>query len=284
VGSGRVTGRGSGAVRIAFSESGLTTVVRAPVPSDVRPIPVLVDRATAAAAGRGGRLGLEVDGLAVAARVAGVLTRFPSVAPGSAGFVVADEATLAAALEAQMPGQGVPDELWLAAPRPAAARKALASGALASLSTTWRSDVERGLRQAPVARAVMTTLTGAAVLAGGLGILGLIVALIGALRDRELEDDLYAQGLGPRALRLEMRLRLSAAAIIGVACGLLVALALARLAVTVVQAAGAVAVPDPPLRAVAPAALLLGWALGALAALIAGGWLATARLPRRGAR
>ena len=283
VGSGHVTGGGSGTVRIAFSESGLTTVVRPPAPSDGQPVPVLVDRATDGAAARGGRLGLEVDGLPVAARVVGVLTRFPSVAPGSAGFVIADEATLAGALEAQMPGQGAPDELWLAAPKLAPVRAALASGALASLTTTWRSDIERGLRQAPVARAVMTTLTGAAALAGGLAVLGLLVALVGALRDRELEDDLYAQGLGPRALRLEMRLRLSAAAIIGVACGLLVALALARLAVTAVQAAGAVAVPNPPLSAVAPTPLLLGWALGALAALIAGGWLATARLPRRGA-
>ncbi|MEA2145976.1 MAG: hypothetical protein QOG59_1563, partial [Solirubrobacteraceae bacterium] len=256
-------------------------VVRPPAPSDVQPVPVLVDRATNVAAARDGLLGLEIDGLPVAARVVGVLTRFPTVAPGGAGFVIADEATLAGALEAQMPGQGTPDELWLTAPRLAPARAALTSGPLASLTTTWRSDIEQGLRQAPVARAVMTTLTGAAALAGGLAVLGLLVALIGALRDRELEDDLYAQGLGPRALRLEMRLRLSAAATIGVACGLLVALALARLAVAAVQAAGAVAVPDPPLSAVAPAPLLLGWALGALAALIGAGWLATARLPGR---
>jgi hypothetical protein len=281
VGSARVLAPGSAAVRIAVSESGLTALVRPPALSDEQPVPVLVDRATAAAAARGRRLGLEVDGLPVSARVVGVLTRFPSVAPDSAGFVIADEATLAAALEAQMPGQGAPDELWLSTPRLATVRAALATGALASLTTTFRSDLERGLRQAPVARAVMLTLSAAAGLAAGLAVLGLLVVLVGTLRDRELEDDLYAQGLGPRALRLEMRLRLCAAAAIGVGCGLLVALALARLAVAVVQAAGAVTAPDPPLAAVAPVPLLLGWSLGALVALIAAGWLVTARLPRR---
>lgn len=281
VGSARVAAPGSDAVRIAFAQSGLTAVLRPAQPSDVRPVPVLVDPTTSAAAARGGGLGLEVDGLPVAARVVGVLSRFPTVAPGGSGFVIADEATLAAALEAQMPGQGAPDELWLVTPHPASARAALATGALASLSTTFRSDIERRLRDAPVARAVMATLTGAAALAGGLAVLGLLVALVGGLRDRELEADLYAQGLGPRALRLEMRLRLGAAAAIGVAFGLVVALALAGLAVAAVRAAGTVAVPDPPLVAVSPAPLLAAWALGALTALIAAAWLATARLPAR---
>jgi purine-cytosine permease-like protein len=219
----------------------------------------------------------------VAARVVGVLARFPSIPPRSAGFVVADEATLASALEAQMPGQGAADEVWLSTPRLGALRAALATGPLAALSTTYRDDVQHALSAAPVARAVMFTLIGASGLAAVLAVIGLVVALLGGLRDRALEDDLLAQGMGPRALRAEMRLRLAFAAAIGVGCGVIVALALARLAVAVVQAAGEVASPDPPLTAIAPVPLLAAWALAALVTLVAAGWLASIRLPHRSA-
>jgi purine-cytosine permease-like protein len=212
-----------------------------------------------------------------------VLDRFPSVAPGSAGFVVADQATLAAALEAQMPGQGVPDELWISTPHLGRLRSALATGRLAALTTTYRADVQQSLRDAPVARAVMITLLGAAGLSALLAVLGLLVALFGPLRDRALEDDLFAQGLGPGGLRVQMRLRMGFAAAIGVACGLIVAFGLGRLAVAVVQAAGAVAAPDPPLTAVSPAPLLAGWGVAALVALIVAGWLASQAMgPRSG--
>ena len=90
---------------------------------------MLTDPQTAAAAGPDGRIALTVDGLPVVARVAGVLSRFPTLA-GQAGFVVADEATLAAALDAQLPGQGLPDELWISTAHPApAARRARQRGA-----------------------------------------------------------------------------------------------------------------------------------------------------------
>lgn len=266
-------------VQVQFTESGLITVLRPPQPSDTRPVPVLTDPSTAAAAGHGRRLGLEVDGLPVTARVVGVLDRFPTVAAGSAGFVVADETTLASALDAQMPGQGFPDELWMSTPHLRALRTALSQGPLAAASVTYRADVERALRDAPIGRAVMRTLVGATALSAALAVLGLLVTLLGPLRDRALEDDLFAQGLGPRALRMQMRLRLACASLIGVGCGLIVAFALARLAVAVVQAAGAVAAPDPPVAAVAPAPLLAAWALVALIVLIGAGYVASARMP-----
>src|ERR1035441_9777546 len=55
-----------------------------------------------APAAPGGRLALTVAGLPVDARVVGVLTRFPALPADSAGFVIADEATLAAAPDAQL--------------------------------------------------------------------------------------------------------------------------------------------------------------------------------------
>ena len=99
-------GTAGGAVQLRFSDSGMPGVVRPPQPSDSHPIPVLADPRAAAAATAGGQIALTVDGLPVNAHVVGVLRRFPTIASGGAGFIVADEATLAAALDASLPGQG----------------------------------------------------------------------------------------------------------------------------------------------------------------------------------
>ena len=91
------------------------------------------------------------------------------------------------------------------------------------------------------------------------------MVLTGALRDVRIETDLLGQGFGPRALRRELRLRALAAAALGVSGGLIVALVLVGVAVRAVQAAGAVAVPDPPIIAVVPVGLLALWSAGARA-------------------
>ena len=264
-------------VLVQFSDTGQPGVLRPAQPSDRLPVPVLVDRGTAAAADRRGRLALTVDGLPVSARVAGVLTRFPTLPPGTAGFVVADEATLAAALDAQLPGQGRADELWIATEHPEQLKAALAGAPLAGLSATFRADIEHRLRSAAVARGVLGTLLAAAAVSGALAVLGLLVALLGGARDRRVERDLAAQGLGPRALRRELSLRMYVAAVVGVCVGLLIAALLTRLAVASVQAALTSATPQPPLVTVAPWDELAVWGLAALAALAAATVLATRR-------
>jgi hypothetical protein len=275
---------GRGGVAVAFAESGLTGVVRPVQPSDSQPLPVLTDPQTAAAAGRGRRLGLSIDGLPVLARVVGVARRFPSVPAGSSGYVIADEARLAAALDAQLPGQGRPNELWIDSPRPERLRAALSGGRLAQLDATFRDQVERALSGAPVARAVLGTLSAAAALCGALALIGLLVTLLGPLRDRQVESDLRGLGLGPRALRTELRLRLLLAAGLGIAAGFAVALALARLAVAAVRAGAAVSSPVPALVTVIPGSVLAVWGVGALAIVVLAGWLASHRLGSGGPR
>jgi hypothetical protein len=263
----------AGATTVRFSTTGATGLVRPAQPSDVRSVPVLVDAATAAAAGRGGRLALTVDGEAVAARVVGVLRRFPTVPAGTSGFVVADEQTLAGALEARAPGQGRPDELWLSTDDLSALRSALRSPRLSSLSLTVRSELERQLRAAPIARGVLGTLEAATVLTAVLAIVGLLASLLGAVRDARVERDLIAQGFGPRGLRRELQLRLLLASAIGVAVGLGVAALLTRLAVLSVRAAATLGAPQPPLVTVVPWAALAAWGIVALFALAGAGWL-----------
>ncbi len=265
----------SGAAAIvAFSASGTPGVLRPAQPTDTRPVPVLADPQTAAAAGPDGRIALTVDGLPVVARVVGVLSRFPTLA-GQAGFVVADEATLAAALDAQLPGQGRPDELWISTGQPAQLRAALGGGALAQLDSSFRGDIDQQLRDAPVARGVLGTLVAATALSAVLAVLGLLTALLGGARDARAAADLSEQGVGPHGLRAELRVRLALASVLGVIAGLGLAVLLTRLAVASVRAAGTVADPSPPVVTVVPWAELAAWGAGTLAVLALAGALAT---------
>ena len=265
----------SGAAAIvAFSASGTPGVLRPAQPTDTRPVPVLADPQTAAAAGPDGRIALTVDGLPVVARVVGVLSRFPTLT-GEAGFVVADEATLAAALDAQLPGQGRPDELWISTGHPARLRAALGSGALAQLDSSFRGDIDQQLRDAPVARGVLGTLVAATALSAVLAVLGLLTALLGGARDARVSADLSEQGVGPYGLRAELRVRLALASVLGVIAGLGLAVLLTRLAVASVRAAGTVADPSPPVVTIVPWAELAAWGAGTLAVLALAGALAT---------
>ncbi len=274
-GAAAVAAAAAGAAEVSFLESGQPGLLRPVQPSDLRPVPVLVDPHTASSAASGGRVGLSVDGQPVNARVVGVLRRFPTVPAGMAGLVIADEATLAGALDAQLPGQGRADELWISTAHPQALRGALLARPLARLNRSFRADVEHRLRATPVARGVLGTLVGATALAAALAVVGLLVTLLGAARDERVQRDLVVQGVGPRGLRRELRLRLLLAGALGTVLGLAVAVLLTRLAVATVRAAGTVAVPQPPLVPVAPWSQLAAWGLVAIAALAATSWAAS---------
>ena len=262
------------AATVDFAMSGTPGVLRPAQPADTHPVPVLADPQTAASAGPGGRIALTVDGLPVIARVVGVLSRFPTLPLDSAGFVIADEPTLAAALDAQLPGQGRPDELWIATGHLAGLRAALGSGALAQLDSSFRVDIDDQLRDAPVARGVLGTLIAATALSAVLAVVGLLAALLGGVRDARVESDLREQGVGPRGLRAELRVRLALASLLGVVAGVGIAVLLTRLAVASVRAAGTVAEPSPPVVTVVPWAALAAWSAGTFAVLALAGWLA----------
>ena len=269
----------SGAVAIVgFSATGTPGVFRPAQPTDTLPVPVLADPQTAASTGPDGRIALTVDGLPVVARVVGVLGRFPTIEGEEAGFVIADEATLAAALDAQLPGQGRPDELWISTGHLARLRAALDSGTLAQLDSSFRVDLDHQLRDAPVARGVLGTLIAATALSVVLAVIGLLTALLGGARDERASCDLSEQGVGPRGLRAELRVRLALASVLGVIVGLGIAVLLTRLAVASVRAAGTVADPSPPVVTVVPWAELAAWGAGTLAVLALAGALATRAL------
>jgi hypothetical protein len=263
---------GAAVTAVSFAETGVPGVLRPVQPSDTRPVPVLTDAQTAAAAGPDGQIALTVDGLPVTARVAGVLSRFPTLPADPAGFVIADEATLAAALDAQLPGQGRPDELWISAANTAALRSVLGRGTLAQLDATFRADLQQQLLEAPVARGVLGTLIAATALSVLLAAVGLLAAARGGARDARVETDLAEQGVGVRGRRAELRIRLALSAVLGVAAGLVIAVVLTQLAVASVRAAGTVTDPSPPVVPVVPWPQLAAWAAGLLVVLAVAGW------------
>ena len=128
---------------------------------------------------------------------------------------------------------------------------------------------------APIARGVLGTLLAAAAVAIALAVLGLLVTLLGAAREQRVQRDLVVQGVGPRGLRRELRLRLLLAGVLGTVVGLGVAVLLTRLAVASVRAAGTVAFPRPGLVTVAPWGELAIWGLVAIAALAVTSWVAS---------
>jgi hypothetical protein len=272
----------AGRLRVRFQASGLPGVVRPRQPSDSVPVPVLADPDTAGAAGAGHRLQLTVDGQPVQARVVGVLTRFPTLA-GASSFVVADEAVLAAALDAQLPGQGRADELWIASSDLRRLRTALNSGPLAQLHGSFRATVERELRDTPIARAMTGTLLAASAVSALLALIGLMLVVQGPFRDPRVEEDLVTQGLGPVGLRSDLRTRLIVTGALGIVPGVGVALLLDRLAVAAVGSQGTGRPTVPSLVTVLPALPLAGWATGAAALVVAIAWLAP-RVLIRGAR
>ena len=266
---------GGAVAMVGFSAIGTPGVLRPAQPTDTLPVPVLADPQTAAAAGPDGRIALTVDGLPVIARVVGVLSRFPTVDSDSDGFVIGDEATLAAALDAQLPGQGRADELWISTGHLAQLRAALDSGTLAQLDSSFRIDLDHQLVDAPVARGVFGTLIATTALSVLLAVVGLLTALLGGARDERASGDLTEQGVGPRGLRAELRVRLALASVLGVIAGLGIAVLLTRLAVAGVRAAGTVADPRPPVVTVVPWAELAAWGVGTFAVLALAGALAT---------
>ncbi|HET6868482.1 MAG TPA: hypothetical protein VFH80_21385 [Solirubrobacteraceae bacterium] len=276
--------RGAGAAGLAFQTSGAPGVVRPVQPSDHRALPILADPGTAASAGPGRRIGLTVDGLPVQARVVGVLRRYPTVGPGTPGVIVADQQALSDALDAQLPGQGRPDEIWVSSSHLDGLRLALGQGPLAQLSAAFRSDIEHRLVSQPLASGILATLLAAGALAAALAVVGLLLVVSGPLRDRRIEADLEGQGMGPSTQRRELWLRLAFATLLGVWPGVAIAALLTRLATSTVGAAE-IGTPYPPLVTVVPwpTLVILGAAVSLMCLLL--GWATTAHsFPNRGGR
>jgi hypothetical protein len=220
-------------------------------PTDGHALPVVVTPAIAAGAGARGIIPLDIEGEQIAGRIVGVVQRFPSI-DGEA--VVADLTQASTRLDTRSPGLGGINELWVwSAARPNTPE----------LTVTSRAETLARLEADPLARGALLTLAGTAAVALLLALLGLVLSVVGDVRDDRGElFDLEAQGASPATIRRHLRLRAALVAVFGVIGGLVLGAILSALVISLVSVTASAAEPQPPLR------LALDLPLIGLAALV----------------
>jgi hypothetical protein len=212
-------------------------VFRPHQPTDGAALPVLVTPDIAADAGPHGVLPLSVEGETIAARVVGVVQRFPSIV-GSA--VVADLGQAETRLDTLSPGLGITDELWLNSAQPPSTPELTVASRAATLTR---------LTDDPLARGALITLAGTAAVALLLALVGLVLSVVGDVRDERGElFDLEAQGASPATIRTHLRLRAALVASFGIVGGIALGAILSALVVSLVSVTAGAAEPEPPLQ------------------------------------
>lgn len=255
-------------------------------PTDGVPLPVLATERVAAESGPHGIIPLQVEGEQVAARIVGILRRFPSV-DGDA--VVADRQAASTLLDTRSPGLGTVDELWVNVPaaREPAAAAALGGPPFTQLSVQSRAATLADLQADPLARGSLLTLAGTAAVALLLALVGLLLAVAGDVRDDRGDlFDLEAQGASPATIRAHLRLRALLVGSFGLLGGIALGAILTSLVIALVSVTASATRPQPPLRLVAdwPLLLLAAAAYVAVAAVLVGALtLLRGRAPSRAA-
>ena len=225
--------------------------LRPRVPSDAEPVPVLATPRLAAAAGPSGVLPLQIGGERLSVRVVERVSRFPGVR-GQA--VVGDVDALLSALDAARPGLGRVNELWLGGER------RLERPEYRSVEVISRRALEADARQDPIAHGTLLALVVAALVSLGLALAGILLTVVGDLRDERGQlFDLEAEGAAPPLLRRIVRLRALTVSVAGLAAGALTGLALGAVVTDLVSLTARATAAEPPLR------LDVDWAIVAAA-------------------
>jgi len=103
-------------------------------------------------------------------------------------------------------------------------------------------------RADPLARGALLTLAGTAAVALLLALLGLLLTVVGDMRDDRGElFDLEAQGASPATIRSHLRLRALLVAVFGILGGLALGAILSALVISLVSVTAGSAKPEPPL-------------------------------------
>ncbi len=236
-----------GTVRYTLTNA-VTTRIRPRQPVDVALVPVLATSRLAAAADARGVLPLQISGEQLAVRVVGTVKRFPGV-DGQA--VVGDAEALAAAVNLQRPGAGRVNEVWLRLPdstRAGEVDRALAASPFDVLTVESRRTLEDDARRDPIAHGTLLALAVAAAVALALALAGILLTVLGDLRDERGElFDLEAQGAAPALLRRVVRLRALTVAAAGLLAGSLAGIALAAVVTDLVGLTARATASEPPL-------------------------------------
>ena len=211
-------------------------------PTDAAPVAIIASPSLAHAIGTA-TLPLFVGPASVNVRVAGTARRFPTT---SGDFAVFDRSRLETALNASVPGSAVADEAWVSGAPGLSAQ--LARDPPTPVRITSRRTVEQELRSDPLAHGSLLVLAAAALLALALSLVGLALTVAVELRDESGElFDLETQGMGPGALRHQVRLRAGAVLLAGLVGGLLLGAVLALAVLKALAVSANSTTPVPPL-------------------------------------
>ena len=138
---------------------------------------------------------------------------------------------------------------------------------------TTRAATLAQLEADPLARGALLTLAGTAAVALLLALVGLLLTVVGDVRDDRGElFDLEAQGASPATIRAHLRLRALLVAAFGIAGGIALGAILTSLVISLVSVTASAAESEPPLRLALDLPVLAIAALGyivAAAALVA---------------
>ena len=273
----------SNKLTVDYQLTGAKVVVRAGHAATRPALPVLVDAITAAAA-PSASLALSIGtGPAIAARIVGVLPRFPTA---RASFVVTNARLLADALDAREPGTGGVAEVWLAATSPGLAQ-ALSVAPFDLLRVDLRQAREDHLIADPLAQGAADLLTGSALMALLVAVVALILLVVA--ERRESAAQMYAwesDGVSPTTLRWTLFLAAVAVVAVAVPGGVLIGAVLSRITTALVRVTAVGTDPVPPLTlAISPLWTAAAVGGGMVAGLAACAVLAASslrqRLPRR---
>jgi hypothetical protein len=261
---------------LAYELAGTLVVVR-PGLVDRAPVRVVTDALTAS---HGTSLRLDLGaGDAIAAEVVGTLPRFPTAGPR---FLVADRASLAAALDDHEPGTGAPHEIW--------AGDGGSAGALTTALAAAPWDLGRVVTQAqsrsalesdPVGQGAGRLLLIAAAISLLVAIVSLVLLVIGERRDDAGQLLAHeADGVATSTLRRSIWWRAAATAVPALVAGTVAGLVLTRSVSTLVALSASGAAPTPPLLpSVGPGTTATVLLVG-LAAALAACAVATSRMLR----
>jgi hypothetical protein len=253
-------------------------------PTDGSPLPVLATPRVVAESGPHGIIPLQVEGEQVAARIVGVVRRFPSV---DGDIVVAAQQPASTILDTRSPGLGATDEMWVnvAPGAEEAAETTLTKAPFTQLALQSRAATLAELKSDPLARGSLLTLAGTAGVALLLALVGLLLTVVGDIRDDRGDlFDLEAQGASPATIRAHLRLRAALVAAFGIVGGLALGAILTSLVISLVSVTASAGLAQPPLRLIVdlPLLAIAAAAYLVLAALLVG--LATTLRGRAPAR
>ena len=226
----------------------VATRIRPRQPAYRKPLPVLVTPRLAAAADSDGLLPLQLTGERLTVRVVGKVRRLPGV-DGQA--VVGDAEALVGAVNLERPGAARLNEVWLRLrerDRSGMVDRALAAKPFNVLEVESRSALEADAGRDPIAHGTLLALAVAAAVALALALAGILLTVLGDLRDERGElFDLEAQGASPSLLRRIVRTRALVVAAAGLVAGALTGVALAAVVTDLVGLTARATAAEPPL-------------------------------------